>query len=140
MAQAHGEWKKLGTGALTTQDADEGLGHIVPINTYGMILGALLVLTIITVAVSRVDLGAWNTVVALVVATIKAGLVAAFFMHLKFEKRLIILYAVYPLVLLFILVGSTTKDEEHKEDPSNANVPFKTAPAANLHGSDSHHE
>lgn len=39
----------------------------------------------VTVAVSYVDLGPANTFVAILVATMKAGLVAAFFMHLRYD-------------------------------------------------------
>jgi cytochrome c oxidase subunit 4 len=49
--------------------------------------GALLALTAITVTSSRVDLGAWNVVLALAIACTKAALVALFFMHLKYEGR-----------------------------------------------------
>jgi cytochrome c oxidase subunit 4 len=114
MANTH-PWKRLGDGSLLTEDAEEGLGHTLPQKVYLNILLALLVLTVITVAVSRFDFGAWNTVVAMVVATIKAGLVASFFMHLKFEKKLILLYAVYPIILLFLLIGGTLKDEESRK-------------------------
>ena len=133
MSSTHGHWTPLGTGALTTENADSGLGHIVPISTYRNILLILIVLTALTVGVSRIDLGAWNTVVAIVVATIKAMLVACFFMHLKFEKKLIILYAIYPLVILFLLIGSTVKDGEERENPSDGTSPIETAPAAELH-------
>jgi len=50
---------------------------------------ALLLLTVVTVLVSYVDLGLWNTVVALLIASVKASLVALFFMHLKGESRLV---------------------------------------------------
>jgi len=133
MSSTHEHWTPLGTGALTTENADSGLGHIVPISTYRNILLVLLFLTILTVGVSRIDLGAWNTVVAIVVATIKALLVACFFMHLKFEKKLIILYAVYPLVILFLLIGSTVKDESARENPSDGTKPIETLPATMPH-------
>lgn len=61
--------------------------HIAPWKLYAGIFGALLVLTVITVAVSRVDLGAANLAVAILVATIKASLVVTFFMHLKDDRR-----------------------------------------------------
>jgi cytochrome c oxidase subunit 4 len=48
---------------------------------------ALVALTAVTVAVARLDLGAANVAVALGVATLKASLVALFFMHLKYEHR-----------------------------------------------------
>ena len=133
MSSTHEHWTPLGTGALTTENAESGLGHIVPVKTYRDILLILLALTVLTVGVSRIDLGAWNTVVAIVVATIKAILVACFFMHLKFEKKLIILYAIYPLVILFLLIGSTVKDGETRQNPSDGLSPIETSPAAQLH-------
>ncbi len=56
-----------------------------------MVGATLLVFTAVTVALSYVDFGApkANVAVAMLVATFKAGLVAAIFMHLAAEKRLI---------------------------------------------------
>ena len=58
---------------------------------YLMVGATLLAFTIITVALSYVNFGTMkaNVAVALLVATFKAGLVAAIFMHLSAEKRLI---------------------------------------------------
>ena len=53
---------------------------------YSATLVALLILTAITVGAAYIDLGTGNIVVALVIATIKATLVALFFMHLKWDK------------------------------------------------------
>jgi cytochrome c oxidase subunit 4 len=68
---------------------------------------ALLCLTVITAAVSFVDLGPFNTVVALVIATVKALLVILFFMHVKYtsEKltKTVIVAAVFWLFLLLAL-------------------------------------
>lgn len=140
----HGTWKRLGDGSLLTQDAEEGLGHTLSPAVYLKILITLLVLTIITVWASQIDFGAWNTVIAMVIATVKAGLVASFFMHLKFEKKLILMYAAYPLILLFILIGGTVRDEETREKPSaitplNAEVaPANPASAAHAEHGESH--
>ncbi len=41
------------------------------------------------------------------IASFKAGIVALYFMHLKFEDRLTWLYAIYPLALLVLLIGFT---------------------------------
>lgn len=53
--------------------------------TYTKVLGALLVLTVITVLAAGINFGApsVNVVVALAIASIKGSLVALFFMHLK---------------------------------------------------------
>ena len=58
---------------------------------YLMVGATLLIFTAVTVALSYVDFGApkANIAVAMLVATLKAGLVAAIFMHLAAEKRLI---------------------------------------------------
>lgn len=61
--------------------------HVLPPRVLLGTAAALLVLTAVTVAVARFDLGAANIAVALGVASVKAALVALFFMHLKYEHR-----------------------------------------------------
>jgi cytochrome c oxidase subunit 4 len=67
--------------------------------------GALLALTAITVTSSRVDLGAWNVVLALAIACTKAALVALFFMHLKYESRFqaVVVGAAVLFAVLFVV-------------------------------------
>ena len=70
---------------------------------------ALAILTIITVAVSYIHLGtSGNIILALIIATIKAGLVASFFMHLSSEKstihRLMITAIFFFLALILLSV------------------------------------
>jgi cytochrome c oxidase subunit 4 len=48
---------------------------------------ALVFLTVLTYAVSFANLGPMSLLVAMIVATVKASLVIAFFMHLAFEDR-----------------------------------------------------
>jgi cytochrome c oxidase subunit 4 len=62
--------------------------HIVPLGTYILVFLALLVGTGVTVGASYVDLGIWNTPVAMLIAVTKASLVVFFFMHLKYSPRL----------------------------------------------------
>jgi cytochrome c oxidase subunit 4 len=70
------------------------------VRVYITVFVALMVLTIITVAVSRFHLAVPIAVtVALLVATIKGSLVACYFMHLISEKKLI--YAVLALTAFF---------------------------------------
>ena len=68
---------------------------------------ALLCLTVVTAAVSFVDLGPLNTIVALVIATFKALLVVLFFMHVKYtsEKltKTVIIASIFWLLLLLAL-------------------------------------
>jgi cytochrome c oxidase subunit IV len=76
------------------------------VRVYITVFVALMVLTVITVAVSYLHLPLRTAVaVALLVATIKGGLVAAYFMHLVSEKKLI--YAVLVLTVVFFLALMT---------------------------------
>jgi cytochrome c oxidase subunit 4 len=81
--------------------------HIMSSKFYYGIWIALLCLTVITAAVSFLDLGPFNAVVALVIATIKAVLVVLFFMHVKYtsEKltKIVIVSAIFWLFLLLAL-------------------------------------
>lgn len=82
----------------------------VPYRTFVMIWAVLLLLTAITVAVSRVHLGALNVWVALGVASIKSSLVIFFFMHLRQESQLFKICLLIMLVILAIFVGMTFLD------------------------------
>jgi cytochrome c oxidase subunit 4 len=77
---------------------------------YGAVFAALLVLTSVTVAVSYVDLGLGNVAAALVIASVKASLVALFFMHLRHESRLVWTFALVPLFFLALILGGTMFD------------------------------
>ncbi|TDI35617.1 MAG: hypothetical protein E2P03_00310 [Acidobacteria bacterium] len=74
------------------------------IRTYLLVFGSLIVLTLITVASSQflhLPIGP-HIAVALIIATIKATLVACFFMHLISERKLIM--AVLGLTVFFFFV------------------------------------
>jgi cytochrome c oxidase subunit IV len=81
--------------------------HIISGKLYYAIWITLLVLTVVTALVARVDLGPFNTIVALVIATFKAVLVVLFFMHVKYtsEKltKTVIVAAIFWLLLLLAL-------------------------------------
>ncbi len=72
------------------------------VRVYLTVFAALLVLTVVTVAISRFHLPVHQAVtIALIVATIKGSLVACYFMHLISEKKLI--YAVLALTAVFFI-------------------------------------
>jgi len=81
--------------------------HIMSSKFYYTIWIALLCLTGITVAASFIDLGPFNAVVALVIATVKALLVVLFFMHVKYTSeqltKIVIVSAIFWLFLLLAL-------------------------------------
>jgi len=73
------------------------------IRVYITVFASLMVLTLVTVAVSRFHLPVPIAVtVALLVATIKGSLVACYFMHLISEKKLIV--AILALTVVFFVV------------------------------------
>jgi cytochrome c oxidase subunit IV len=78
--------------------------------TYIVVWITLLVFTVVTVAVSFLHLGLWNAAVALLIASIKACLVALYFMHLRHEIKLVAGFALFPLVILALLIIGTITD------------------------------
>lgn len=78
--------------------------------TYVAVWAALVVLTGATVAVSYVDLGIGNAVVALAVASVKASLVGLYFMHLRRESALVRAFALAPLLFLALIILGTLSD------------------------------
>lgn len=93
----------------------ETLGHVVPVKTFRNILFALLVLTVITVAAAKVDMGKWNIVGAMVIASIKASLVILVFMHGKYENKIIWTYILIPFILLAIMIGGVFTDDPFRD-------------------------
>jgi cytochrome c oxidase subunit 4 len=84
--------------------------HIVGKKTFVLVWAALLTLTAITVTVAKSNLGAFSTLAAIAIASIKAGLVLWYFMHLKYEKRLLKLLLLVPIVTLAVIIGLTFID------------------------------
>jgi cytochrome c oxidase subunit 4 len=94
--------------------ADHGLAHTMPIWMLVAVLGALMLLTILTVSVTNYDLGSeGNLVVGMVIATIKAGLVITFFMHVLWDKKfhLILFLTAVLFVVLFLSMSITDRGE-----------------------------
>ncbi len=84
--------------------------HIVPYKTFAIVWIGLLFLTGVTIAVAQYDLGPLNIWVALGIATFKAGLVVAIFMHMKYENRLFKLSLFAALAILATFIGLTFFD------------------------------
>lgn len=69
------------------------------------VLGALLLLTVLTILLSRVDVGRLNIWLTLLVAGTKASLVLLFFMHLKHEGRAFSATFLVTIFFVAIIVG-----------------------------------
>ena len=84
--------------------------HIVSPVVYVGVFLALMVLTGVTVFASTVDLGMWNTPVALLIAITKAVLVVLFFMHVKYSSRLVSLAVGAAMLWLLLLIAGVITD------------------------------
>jgi cytochrome c oxidase subunit IV len=95
-------------------DEHHGLAHTTPLSLLVAVLSALLVLTIITVIVTKVDLGGQgNLLVAMVIATVKAALVVTYFMHLRWDRKvhLVLFLSSVLFVILFLSMALTDRSE-----------------------------
>jgi len=84
--------------------------HIVPIPMYVGIWAALMVCTGLTVFAASVDLGIFNIVVALLIATFKGTLVVLFFMHLRYSTKLTMVTVVAAIAFLLIMFSLSMTD------------------------------
>ncbi len=82
---------------------------------YLAVFGTLVVLTIVTVSVTFIHTESElvKILIALLIASIKATAVAYYFMHLKFEGKLIYLIMIVPLCLCILLICALIPDVMH---------------------------
>src|SRR5438128_1167580 len=84
--------------------------HIVSRKVYVVIFATLMVMTGITYAAAKVDLGPFNLVVALAIAFFKATLVILYFMHVRYSSRLTQVIVVGGIFWLGIMIALTLSD------------------------------
>ncbi len=121
--------------------------HILPVRTYLSIAALLFVLTGITVGLSFVHIGGWNAVIAIGVASVKASLVALFFMHLKYDSKLNLFIFLSALFFVGIFIILTMFDTARRDDlydytsgPINKNAKiYENLPADSTQHEDAQH-
>ncbi len=79
--------------------------HISSYGSHLFVLACLITLTGITVAITSVQLGAFNTTAAMMIASTKAAIVLIYFMHLKFDDKIFrfmvtLVLAIYAIVIV----------------------------------------
>lgn len=92
-------------GATAAHYDHDTLGHVVPPFLLLLIFGILMGLTVMTVAVTKIDFGYnINLIIALSIAVVKAMLVVMYFMHLRWDSPLysIVVFGCMGFVMLFI--------------------------------------
>jgi cytochrome c oxidase subunit 4 len=84
--------------------------HIVPYKTYVFVLLALISLTLLSIAITTIELGGLAYAGALVFAIVKSFLVLTWFMHLKYDKLYIIVWVLFVFAVLIVTVVVTFLD------------------------------
>lgn len=81
--------------------------HIIPYRTFLAVLAILITLTLVSVGLTRIHLGAVTVLVALLIAVTKSSFVLRIFMHLKLESKLLKLLTVGVTILIsFVIIGT----------------------------------
>jgi cytochrome c oxidase subunit IV len=96
--------------------------HIVSPKTYVVIFGSLMLGTYITYKAAYVDLGKFNIVIALAIATIKATLVVLYFMHARYSPKRTQLVIVCSVFWLAIMLALTLADYDTRSHDTQSNV------------------
>lgn len=115
---------------MSHADHEEGRPHVVPAPILLRVWGALLFLTVVTVGVTWVNLGPLSVPVAIGIATIKAILVALFFMHLKYDRPFNAVVLVSSIFFVILFLGLALLDTLHyREDLIPGYAPALESPA-----------
>ncbi len=84
--------------------------HVARYSTYVYVWIVLLLLLIATILVAKLNITSFSVVINLVIATMKAGLVLAFFMHLKYEGRFLKGMLFLAIIALTCIIALTFSD------------------------------
>jgi cytochrome c oxidase subunit 4 len=85
-------------------------GHVVPLRIYIGIFLSLMALTALTVGAAFINMGPYNTVVALSIAVVKMLLVVLFFMHVRYSSALTKVFILAGFLWLALLIAFTLTD------------------------------
>ncbi len=96
--------------ALNVTNPEHAENHIVTPLQYTYVYATLLVGTILTVLAAKVELGVFNPIVALGIACFKATVVILFFMHVKYQSRLIKITVAAGFFTFIVLITMTLSD------------------------------
>ena len=122
MSELHQPSPAENPAATAPVDEHEAHVHVVPPWLLLAVFGALIFLTFITVAVTWVDFGRTaNVWIAISIAALKAGLVALYFMHLRWDSPFNAICLIAALFFVCIFIGIAVLDS--REYKVNYNPP-----------------
>jgi cytochrome c oxidase subunit IV len=113
--------------ATHAHHADDGAvhPHIMPVKVLVAVYVALVILTVLTVAITKVSFGNFNVGVALGIAVLKAALVILYFMHVKYDAPFTGLIVIVALMFVGVFIWFAMQDtSEYKVnyDPPGTRV------------------
>lgn len=88
----------------------EQKNHISSYKSEILVLLSLIFLTILTVTITSVHLGPYNTAAAMLIASVKASIVLLYFMHLKFDEKIYRFMVTLVLAIYSVLIIITFFD------------------------------
>jgi cytochrome c oxidase subunit 4 len=93
-----------------------GFAHVLPLKLLIGVWAALMILTILTVTVTSIDLGrSVNLSIAMAIATVKAGLVGLYFMHLRWDRPFNAMVFTASLLFVALFISITLLDKSEYE-------------------------
>lgn len=116
--------------------ASNGQHHISPLSTFLKVYATLIVLTILTVfTATQVNLGNFNTPLAMLIATIKVLIVMLWFMHLKYDSLLNKITIASAFFFLIVFFGFTAMDVFTRNNLQDTSIETLEAKRAGSGGS-----
>ena len=98
-----------------SHDHEHGFAHPAPLNLLYGVFFALVFLTVLTLLLAG-NMGPFGFVVAMIIATAKAGLVMGFFMHMIWDKPFNVMCFLGSVLFVFLFIGMTMTDTDHYQD------------------------
>ena len=96
--------------AANVTNPEHASHHIVSPAQYAMVFATLLACTALTVFAADINLGVFNPIIALAIASFKGVIVILFFMHVKYQSRLIKVTVGAGFFMFLVLVTMTLSD------------------------------
>ena len=95
---------------IRTEIMENEKNHIIPYSTFLLVLAGLVLLTLTSVAVTKIYLGTLTVFIALFIAALKSAFVLRVFMHLKFENRMFTIMVIAVTLLISVVIIITLLD------------------------------
>jgi len=109
--------------AATDHHQEHGMAHVMPVRVLVGIFLILVLLTIVTVAATFFPTGSFEIWISLGIATVKACLVAAYFMHLRYDNPMNAVIFAFGLIFVALFLGLTMMDTHQYQGDLIINQP-----------------